>query len=572
MLNETEHSKQDEKAAFYWLLSFVRPYRVRLAAVLLLSLLSSALVLAQPYITKHLIDDGLLARQFDVILWLCGLMIVVGIIASALGAFNRWHYVDVSARILHALREHVFAHLLCLSPTFYARTKGGDILARLDGDIAEIQRFAVDTLLAFINALLVLIGAVILMLSLSWQLTLIAFFVMPINVLFLRWLRPWVERMTRVVRERASAVTAFFFDSLNAVKSIQAVAAERREEQRLKKLNKEFRQDTLRLQMVNYASGAIPGLLTSVGTALIFIYGGYLIIQGQLTLGTLIAFVAYIARATGPVQTLLGLYVALQRARVSLQRVQALTQVQPAVREPAKPKPMPEESQAVSIKLEHVSFSYDNGQEVLNDISLELPAGKKIGLIGESGVGKSTLIDLLHRYYDPTTGRILLAGIDIRDLSLVQLRRSIAIVAQDTVLFSGSVIDNIRYGAENADSEEVLQVAKLAQVDAFVRQLPHGYETDIGSRGTALSGGQRQRIAIARALLQNPLVLILDEATSAVDQATESQIIEAIDTLFAERTRLIISHRPQTLQNTDLLLELVDGRIVPKVLDSHKGL
>jgi ATP-binding cassette subfamily B protein len=561
---------QDERAALDWLLSFVRPHRVRLAAILLLSLVSTGLGLAQPYITKYLIDDGLLAGRFDIILWLCALMFLVGIAASLLGALNRWHYVDVSARILHALRESVFSHLLTLSPTYYARTKGGDILARLDGDIAEIQRFAVDTFLAFVNGFLALLGALALMLGLSWELTLLALALLPANILFLHIMRPRVERMNRSVRERASNITAFFFENLSAVKFIQSVAAEQRETQRLGDLNEVFRQDMLRLQMTNYATGAIPGLMTSFSTAAVFIVGGYMLIQHQLSLGTLIAFSAYLARATGPLQTLLGLYVALQRARVSLARVQEVTQTRPAIVPPVAPVAFPVNTPG-AIYFKQVSFRYSaDSPEVIRNVDITLPPGKKIGLIGDSGVGKSTLIDLLHRHYDPDVGTILLDGIDLRQLEPGELRRRIAVVAQDTVLFSGSVIDNIRYAAPYLSDELAMKAAKLARVDEFVKHLPRGYQTDVGSRGTRLSGGQRQRIAIARALLQNPLVLILDEATSEVDQFAETQIISAIDQLFAKRTRIFISHRPQTLKGADVILQLIDGRLIPQGLTGQQ--
>jgi ATP-binding cassette subfamily B protein len=268
---------------------------------------------------------------------------------------------------------------------------------------------------------------------------------------------------------------------------------------------------------------------------------------------------------------LLGLYVALQRARVSLARVQEVTRSQPAITPPATPVALPKQAIG-AIYLKDISFRYDKDlPAVIKNINLAIPPGKKIGLIGDSGVGKTTLIDLLQRHYDPDAGQILLDGIDLRRLEPGELRRRVAVVSQDTVLFSGSVLDNIRYAAPFLDDELVLQAAKLAHVDEFVKRLPQGYRTEVGSRGTRLSGGQRQRIAIARALLQNPLVLILDEATSEVDQYAEAQIIAAIDQLFARRTRIIISHRPQTLVGSDLILQLVDGHLIPNIPGRERG-
>ncbi|MFO1352548.1 MAG: ABC transporter ATP-binding protein [Gammaproteobacteria bacterium] len=556
--------RQEERAALRWLYGFVNPYRARLALILALSLVSTGLGLAQPYLTKFLIDDGLLKSRFDILLTMCAFMLVLGIGASLVGALNRWHYVDVSARILNALRLAVFSHLQKLSPAFYARAKGGDLLARLDGDIAEIQRFSVDMLLAFVNGALALASVLILMLSLSWQLTLLALAFIPANALFLRSMRPRVENLTRIVRERASNVSSFFYDALGAMKAIQAAGAEAREARRLAGLQDVMRGDLLRLQMTGYATGAVPGLLASLSTVLVFLMGGALVIDGSLSLGTLIAFSAYLTRASGPAQTLLGLYVAFQRARVSLTRVLDITRIPPAVTAPAAPRLLPPDALG-AILFEHVGFRYGaDDPAVLTDVDIALPSGKKIGLSGVSGVGKTTLIDLLHRHYDPSHGRILLDGVDLRELALGDLRRRIAVVAQDTVLFAGGVLDNIRYAAPAASEAQALEAARLAQVDEFARRLPQGYATDVGSRGMALSGGQRQRIAIARALLQNPLVLVLDEATSAVDMDAEAQIGAAIDRLFAGRTRLIISHRPQTLQGADLMLELAAGRLLPK--------
>jgi len=557
-----EFSRDHERAAFKWLFGFVRPHRLRLVFVLILSLVSTGLGLAQPYITKFLIDDGLIAGKLDVVIWLCALMVVVALLATLIGAGNRWQYVDVSARILLALRESVFGHLQRLSPSFHVRARGGDLLARLDGDIAEIQRLAVDSLLAFVNGVMALAGALILMLTLSWKLSLLALILLPVNFLFLRYMRPRVERLTRSVRERASDITAFFFDTLGSMKFIQSVAAEQREAKRLAVYHQAFRTDTLRLQMTNYATSAVPAMMISLSTAIVFVAGGYLAIQGAMTVGTLIAFSAYLARATGPVQTLLGLYVALQRARVSLRRVMDITQVHPAVMSPTNAVSLPANARG-EVRFEAVSFQYDaDGPTVLKQVDVTIPAGAKVGLVGISGVGKTTLIDLLQRHYDPAGGRIRLDGIDLRELDLSELRRRVAVVSQDTVLFAGSVTENIRYAAPDASDTNVLEAARLAQVDAFVSSLPQGYDTDIGARGTALSGGQRQRVAIARALLQDPLVLVLDEATSAVDDDAEARIVAAIDELFSERTRLVISHRSQAFAGADFVLELKDGCLI----------
>lgn len=547
-----------------WLLEFIRPHRARLAFILLLSLASTLLALAQPYLTKFLIDDGLLGGDMTVVWWICALMLAAALIAAALGAVNRWHYVDVSAQILFALRNRVFDHLMRLSPRYYGRTRGGDIIARIDGDIAEVQRFAVDTLLATVNGVIALAGALTLMFSLSWRLSLVALVALPLNALFLRYMRPRIEQGTRRVRERSSDLMAFLVDVLAAMKLVQAAGAERRESDRLGGLQQDFRRDTLHLQMINYSAATIPGLVIACATATVFVAGGYMTISGELTLGSLIAFTAYMARANGPVQTLQGVYVALQRASVSLARVQEITRQRPDIEEPAQPLDLPEPCRG-EVEFRGVSFTYgEDESEVLRGIDFRIPAGLKTVIIGESGSGKSTLVDLLQRHYDPDAGEILLDGVPLPRLRLRDLRRRVAVVAQDAVLLPGSVLENVRYANPDAGDAEVREAMRIARVADFLPQLADGERTPVGAQGTSLSGGQRQRITIARALLQDPAVLVLDEATSAVDPDTEREIAREIDALFGDRTRLIITHRPRLAADFDQLLRIKrDGRIEP---------
>ena len=547
---------------FRWLQDFVRPQRLRLAAVFLLSLVATGLSLLQPYITKWLIDGGLLAKDMAVVVQACLAMLAVGVVGAALSAINRWHYVKLSGQVLFALREAVYGHLQRLSPRFYAKARGGDLLTRLDGDIAEVQRFAIDSALALVSGIIGLVGALGLMVLLSWQLSFLALILLPAQVIFLRHMRPRVETMTRRVRERASDIAAFFFDTLGAIKLVQSVAAEQRVTNHLGALNRSYLGDLLRLQMTNVATAAVPNLMTLLSTVLVFLAGGYLVIQERMTLGALVAFTAYLTRATGPVQTLLGLYVALQRARVSLRRVAEITEQAPDVEAPKDPVPWPDPAPG-AIDLERVAFRYDPGEPpVLDGADAHIPGGAKVAITGLSGTGKSTLIDLLQRHFDPDAGRIRLDGADLRTLDLAALRRRVAVVAQDTLLLPGSIADNLRFAAPGADEAALREAARLAQVAPFVESLPEGYDTPVGSRGQRLSGGQRQRIAIARALLQDPLVLIFDEATSGIDRTAESEIMAAVDRLFAARTRLVVSHRHHDRgADFDLVFELADGRL-----------
>ena len=547
-----------------WLYGFLRPQLGRLAVVFLLSLGASALALAQPYLTKLLIDDGLLAGDFGTLALVAAAMLAAALLGAGLTALNRWHYVTASGRVLFALRESVYRHLQRLSPAYYARVRAGDVMARLDGDVAEVQRFAVDSALALLNGVLVLCGALALMLSLSWKLSLIAFALLPLQVLLLRVLRPRIEVLTREQRAQAGGISAFLYDRLSAMKLVQSAGAEAREAQGLAGLQADYFTGLRRLQMFNLAATTAPSLLTLLGTVLVFLAGGAMVIEGALTLGTLVAFTAYLARASGPVHTLLGLWVALARARVSLQRVGEIMAEAPAVRAPAEPRCLPREARG-EIVLEAVGFRYP-GQEagVLEAASARLPAGAKVAIAGASGAGKTTLIDLLQRHFDPSAGRITLDGIDLRQLDPGALRRRVAVVAQDSLLIPGSVADNIRYARPEAGAEAVAEAARRAGAADFIAALPQGYATEVGTRGLKLSGGQRQRIALARALLQDPLVLILDEATSGVDSAMERSIAAAIDRLFAGRTRIVIGHRSTLVRDAELAFELSGGRLRPQ--------
>ncbi|MEE4145318.1 MAG: ABC transporter ATP-binding protein [Halieaceae bacterium] len=547
-----------------WLFGFMRPRGAGLLALLVLSVTTSLLVLVQPYLTKLLIDDGLLARRFDTVLLLVAAIFTVGLVATLLSGVNRYFYTRVSGYILFDLRESVYRHLQTLSPAFYARNRAGDILSRLDGDVAEIQRFAVDSLFAAVSAVLGLLGTVGFMLLLSWQLTLVLLAIVPLHWLYLRYMRPRVQAQTRRLRERSSDVTSFLVETVPAMKFIQAVGAEPREANRLGLLNKLYLGDLLQLQLVEFATAAVPNTLTSAARALVFAIGGYWVIQGQMALGSLIAFSTYLGMAVGPVQGLLGLYMSLYRVQVCLERVRYLMDAAPDVIPSGRR--VPDEGLRGGLELRDVSFRYPGSDhDILLQASASFPAGSSIGFYSPSGSGKTTLVDLLLRHYEPGAGQILVDGVDIREFALGDWRRRIALVAQDIVLFRGSILENIRYARPDATDDEVRHAVRRARLDALVARLPEGLDTPVGERGTRLSGGEKQRIAIARALLQRPLLVILDEATSAVDVEIEREVMQAVDELFVDRTRLVISHRQSALDNCDfrLTIEGAQLRLLP---------
>lgn len=551
------------QAALRWLYSFVRPHRLAIAGLLGLSVCASSLVLVQPWLTKLLIDDGLLARNFPMLVLIAGLMIVAGLLGTALSGINRYLHTRLSGRILFSLRDDLYRHLQTLSPSFYGQRRIGDLMSRLDGDVAEIQRFAVDSLFSAVSSVIGLVVAVAMLLTLSWKLSLLALVLIPLDVLWLRWMRRKVERDVRQLRERSADMSSFMVETLPVMKFIQSAGQQQRESRRLEALGQGYMSQLLRLQVTEFFTQAVPGTLTSLSRACAFLIGGYWVVQGTWQLGALIAFSTYLGMAVGPVQSLLGLYVAIQRMTVSLGRVMELRGEEPTVLTPVEPKPMPTSGE---LRFDDVHFSHPGRPTTLRGIEARIPYGLKVALSGGSGVGKSTLIDLLQRHHDPQSGRVLLGEVDLRELDLFQLRRRIAVVSQDIVLFRGSLADNLAYAVPDASREAIAEVARLAQLDSLIASLPEGLDSPLGERGQQLSGGQKQRIAIARALLQDPLILVLDEATSAVDEATEREVIEAIDRLFAGRTRILISHRPSTLADADLRFELLDGVLTSKTV------
>jgi ATP-binding cassette subfamily B protein len=540
--------------------AYVFPYWRRLALVVALSGVSTALSLALPYLSKQLIDRALVGRDAGALYRTVGLFALASIASFALSAITGLRYTRVSADILFDMRLALYRHLQRLSPRFYARTPLGDILARVNNDVGEVQRVAAESLLAWVGNVLFLAGSVVAMVWLDVRLAVVALAVVPLSVWALSRTRMQLTARVKAVREASAALGSFLIETVQGVRLVVTSNAQAREVDAFRRRNGAFVDALMSMQLWSYLSGSVPGALLALGHAAVFVYGGRRVIDGSLTLGTFIAFVAYQMRVLQPVQALMGLYSSLATVQVSLARVHALLDTAPDVVESTSAIRLDRVDGAIAFN--DVSINLGRGQ-VLKSVSFTVAPGEQVALVGQSGIGKSTIADLLLRLFDPDDGTVTVDGHDVRDLALEDLRRHVVLVDQEPFVFHATVAENIRYARPDATEDEVRDAARAAGLDTFISRLPQGYATVVGERGTALSAGERQRIAIARALLVDPSVLVLDEPTASLDPATEREVADGLDRIMRGRTTIVITHRMTLAERADRVLTLgPDGVVV----------
>src|SRR5712664_1309673 len=541
-------------------LVYVAPYWRGLLLVLVLGLFSTVVGLAQPYISRLLIDDALLRHNARALGQIAILMVLVSVAGYILNTVSSYRYVKLSAECLFDMRLAVYRHLQRLSPRYYTKTKMGDIVSRINNDIGEVQRICSDTLLSVLSNVLFLAGSVAFMVWLNWRLFLVSVALLPLGVLALRRYQARLTTQTKTLRERSADLGSFLIETLLGMRLVVASGNEEREAQKFRGLNSGFVHSLLSMQLLSFLASALPGTVLTLSTAIVFLYGGKLVISGLLTTGQLVAFMAYHLRLLSPVQNLLSLYTNLLTGGVALGRVFEILDVPVEVEDLPNARSLSEVRG--DITFDRVRFRYSENVSVLENVSFHVPAGALCVIVGPSGAGKSTLADLLLRFHDPESGVISVDGHDLRELRLADLRREIALVEQSPHFFRATVQENIAYGKPGASLAEIRACARVEAIDEFIQSLPDGYATIIGERGLTISAGERQRIAVARALLRNPSILIMDEPTAALDPESEASVTHSLAGALRCRTTILITHRMSLVEAADVVVAVDAGRIV----------
>ncbi len=553
----------------------LKPYKGPLLFAFIAMLIETAASLAEPWPLKVVLDsvighhplphflsglkDILGSHKGGTVAVAAFAVVVIALVDAISSYFDSYLTTSVGQYLAHDLRRKVYHHLQRLSLSYYDHHKLGNILSTITDDIDNVQSFFSGSILSIAVDVFTIVGMFAVMLYIDWKFTLIAMAVTPFLFLFVQRFTRLVKQSTKAVRAKESEIVSTVEESLGAIRVIQAFAQGDLEEEKLSKRSEESVEAALQARRIKALLSPVMDVVAAIGTALVLWYGASLVIANEMTAGSLVVFLLYLGKMFKPMQDLAKMTNAASKAAVGMDRIQEILDSDALLAEAPDAKPAP--SLAGHVAFDHVAFGYEADKLILQDVHFEIPAGKMGAIVGPTGEGKSTLINLIPRLYDPAKGTIRIDGKDLRTFTLKSLRDQISYVQQETVLFDEPIWKNIAYGKPDASRAEIEEAAKLANADEFIQKLPKGYDTLVGERGAALSGGQRQRIGIARAIIRNSPILILDEATSGLDAHSEALIVEALDRLMKGKTSLVIAHRLGTIKQADKIMVLKGGKI-----------
>jgi ATP-binding cassette, subfamily B, bacterial len=542
------------------LASLTSPYKLRTALAVASLLAATATALAPPYLAKLAIDDGIRRNDLTRLGWIVAAFLAAGVANYALSYAQTYLTGWTGERILADLRTRLFGHLGRLSLGFYERNRAGVIISRLTNDVEALDQLVTDGVTSLVQNTLTLGGTAIVLFFLDWRLALATLSITPALLVATTAFRVASTRAYRAVRERLGLVTATLAEDIAGMRVVHSFTREARNLERFRGVNAHYREANQRTVLQGGLYFPFVDLLGTAGTAVVLGYGGYLVFGHSLTVGTLFAFLLYLSNFFDPVQQLSQLYNTFLSAVAALDKIMDVLDEKPEVRDRPSARALPRVKG--DVHFDRVRFGYGSGPEVLHGIDLYVPAGTTVALVGHTGAGKSTIAKLLARFYDPAEGRITIDGVDLRDVTQESLRLQLGIVPQEGFLFAGTVRENIAFARPDASIEDVVAAATTVGANEFISLLENCYETELGERGYRLSLGERQLVAFARALLADPRILVLDEATSSVDIGTERRIEQALRRLLADRTAFIIAHRLSTIREADLIVVLEHGRVV----------
>jgi ABC-type multidrug transport system fused ATPase/permease subunit len=564
----------DDRQLTRLVFELVRPYRVWLLIVFIAMLVEIAMSLAAPWPLKLVLDDAIGHHRLpDWLAWahdygvsrdavgvalFAGLAtLLIAVIGAVATYVDNYYTTSVGQWVANDLRIRIYEHLHRLSLNYYDSAKTGALMSTITSDVSTLQNFASASTLGIVVDLITIVFMVGLMFWLDWDFTLIAIGVTPFLLLFVMRFKRAVKEVTRTVRVRQSEIVAVVQQGLGSVRAIKAFGRQDLEIAHLQAVSHATVEAALKARQVKSVLSPTVSVVVAICTGIVLWRGTFLIVAGTMTIGALTVYLAYLAKFFKPVKDLASMTSAIAQTTVALERIQKILSADNVIREradaidPGRVKG--------SITFDHVKFGYDDNTPVLTDVSFTIEPGQMVGIVGPTGSGKSTVLSLVPRFYDPSGGRVLVDGVDVTTLKLAALRAQIGFVLQETVLFSGTIRENIAYGRPGASDEDVVAAAKIANADEFISRMPHGYDSVVGERGDTLSGGQRQRIGIARAVIRDSPIMILDEPTAALDTESEHLVVEGLRRLMKGRTVIMIAHRLSTISNADKIVVLKNG-------------